>query len=165
MKNSKYTVYIDMDGVVSDFNGKVDQISDGRYGNDDNYTKSKMWSDIKRWDKHVEPFFESLDKMPGADALVGFIKSNFENVKFLSAGGSTPRDNAEQKKRWVQKNYPGTDVIVVGTSAQKAVYANPMSILVDDRDKSIDPWRRAGGFGVLHTSNAQTIKELHKVLK
>ena len=164
MKNSKYKVYIDMDGVVSDFDGKLAEISDGRYGNDDTYTKGMMWTDIYRWDKHVEPYFESLAKMKGADALVGFITSNFENVSFLSAGGSTPKDNVQQKKNWVAKNFPGMDVIVVGTSAQKAVYANPMSILIDDRDKSIDPWRRAGGFGILYKNNAQAIKELQKVL-
>ena len=164
MKNSKYIVYIDMDGVVADFDGKVKQISDGRYQSDPDYTKGMMWRDIKNWDAHVEPWFESLPKMDGADQLVDFITSNFERVKFLTATGSTPKDGPAQKRRWLEKNYPGLEAIAVGASAQKAVYANPRAILVDDRDKSIDPWTRAGGVGILYTNASQAIKELQKFL-
>lgn len=163
MKNTVYDVFIDLDGVISDFSGKVLEISKGRNGTPE-YTKGMMWKDIYRYNANVEPFFESLPKMPGADQLVGFIKNNFENYTFLTATGSTPKDAPQQKRNWVNKMYPGVRVITVGTSAQKAVYANPQAILIDDREASISPWRRAGGFGILHVNIKQTINELNKVL-
>jgi hypothetical protein len=164
MKNSEYKVYIDMDGVVSNFDAQVNKISDGRYGSDPDYTKGNMWRDIKNWNDHVEPWFESLPKMDGADELIEFATSNFEHVEFLTATGSTPKDGPQQKRNWLQKNYPGLKAITVGASKEKAVYANPRSILVDDRTKAIDPWTRAGGVGILFTSSTQAIHELQKFL-
>jgi hypothetical protein len=45
----------------------------------------------------------------------------------------------------------------------KAEYAEPNAILIDDQPKSIDPFIAAGGIGILHTSAANTIKELKKL--
>jgi hypothetical protein len=45
----------------------------------------------------------------------------------------------------------------------KAAYAKPNHILIDDREKSIQPWREAGGIGILHTSAADTISQLQKL--
>lgn len=162
--NEKYKVYVDLDGVVADFDARLREITDGKYGEPD-FPKSQCWKAVKQYDANVAPFFATLPKTPGADELVGFITTNFKHVTFLTATGSTPKDVADQKRAWGAKNYPGIDVITVGTSPHKAVYANPNAILVDDREKSIDPWRRAGGFGILFRNNAQAISELKKVLK
>lgn len=162
MKNTKYKLYLDLDGVIADFNGRVSELYKPASGEE--YAKSKMWGAIKRYNDEVQPFFATLDKMPGADQLVDFVTKNFENVKFLSASGSTPKNAPEQKREWANENYPGIECIVVGSSTQKAVYANPNAILIDDREKSIDPWRRAGGYGILYKNNAQAINELKKVL-
>jgi hypothetical protein len=40
-----------------------------------------------------------------------------------------------------------------------------MSILVDDRNKSIDPWVEAGGIGVLHKSVPDTIGQLRELIQ
>lgn len=162
--NNKYKIYVDMDGVVSDMDAKMSEITNGQSDQPD-YPRGKFWSAVHRHNKDVEPFFESLPKMQGADQLIKFITDNFEEVAFLTASGTTPKDGPDQKRNWIAKNYPGTKVIVVTKSPEKAVYANPRSILVDDREKSIDPWRRAGGIGILHSDVNQTIAQLEKFLK
>jgi hypothetical protein len=165
MKNTEYKLYLDLDGVLADFDARIQEITDGR-SNDPNFPKGKLWKAVKDYDSNVQPFFATLPKTPGADELVKFALDNFEHVAFLTATGSTPKDAPEQKKEWTKRNYPEVgEAITVGASSQKAVYANPRAILVDDRDKSIDPWRRAGGLGILFTDNTSAIKELKKVLK
>jgi 5'(3')-deoxyribonucleotidase len=164
-KNTEYSLALDLDGVLADFDARVQEITDGRWGNDPEFSKGRLWKAIKEYNDTVQPFFATLPKMPGADELVKFAVDNFENVAFLTATGSTPKDAPEQKKQWAKTNYPEIPIcITVGASTQKAIYANPRAILVDDREKSIDPWRRAGGFGILFKNNAQAISELKKVL-
>lgn len=161
--NSKYKVYIDMDGVIADFDAKVSEITNNKYGLPD-FPTGKMWSAIQRYDADVEPFYESLEKMPGADALVDFATSNFSEVAILTATGFTPKNVVEQKGKWIKVNYPGMKLITVTKSPEKAIYANPRAILIDDREKAIDPWKKAGGIGILFTSSGQAIGELKRFI-
>jgi 5'(3')-deoxyribonucleotidase len=161
--NSDYKVYIDMDGVVSDMDAKMEEITDGASGAPD-YPKGKFWKAVQRYNDTVGPFFESLPKMDGADNLIKFITDNFEHVAFLTASGTTPKDGPDQKRNWTAENYPGIKTIVVTKSPEKAIYANPRAILIDDRDKSIDPWTRAGGIGILFKNSTQAIDRLSAFL-
>ena len=45
----------------------------------------------------------------------------------------------------------------------KAEYAGKNRILIDDRQDTIDRWNANGGIGILHTSTANTIKQLQKL--
>ena len=54
---------------------------------------------------------------------------------------------------------------MVSKSPDKAEYAHPYSILIDDREKSIDPWRTKGGIGILHTSAEETIAQLQAIVE
>jgi 5'(3')-deoxyribonucleotidase len=161
--NTEYEVLVDMDGVLSDMDTMMDDITDGA-SSQPNYPRGKFWGKVSYYDKNVAPFFESLPKMKDADQLIKFVTDNFAKVRILTASGTTPKDGPDQKRRWMNKNYPGIEVIVVTKSPEKAIYANPRAILVDDRDKSIDPFRRAGGIGILHTSAATSIEELKNFL-
>ena len=62
------------------------------------------------------------------------------------------------------KHYPEVECIVVRKSPDKAQYAHPKAILIDDRMKSIEPWRAAGGIGILHTSAEDTIAQLQSII-
>lgn len=153
-----YDIYIDSDGVIADFDKKVIEILGGKRIHE--VPKGRLWSSIERYDKEVEPFFESLELMPGARRLVDFARGNFENVKILTATGFTPANGGEQKIRWYAKHFPGLEVIVVKKSPDKAAYAHPKAVLIDDRSKSTDPWLSAGGIAILHTSVDNSIAVL-----
>lgn len=159
--NDEYTLYLDLDGVLVDFELKAHEITLNHFKE---LTTGNMWSAIAHYNNNVEPFFENLPKTKGADELVEFATSNFKIVKILSATGTTPKDAARQKRTWGYKNYPNVPVITVTSSSEKAIYANPRSILVDDRNKSIGPWRKAGGVGILFLDNDQTISELKQFI-
>lgn len=159
-----FDVYLDSDGVLSDFSAyclkHYGKLPDGLSGKE----KSKFWAWVGYHDKHVEPFFRSLPKMADADTLVEFCRKNFRSMKVLTARGNTPTDGEEQKIAWYEEHFPGLECIVVRKSPDKAEYAHPRSILIDDRSKSIDPWIEAGGIGILHTSAESTISQLHELM-
>lgn len=157
-----YTLAFDSDGVIADFDKKAVEILGGKRIHE--VPKGTLWSSIERYDREVEPFFESLELMDGAMRLVDFGRDNFKHVFILTASGYTPKNGAEQKKRWYARMFPGMQVIVVPKSPDKAAYANSTTILVDDRAKSIDPWVAAGGIGILHTSVDDTIEQLRAFL-
>ena len=161
---ANFDIFIDSDGVLADFSayceahyGKLPEALSGS-------EKAKFWAWVQRHNDTVEPFFESLPKMNGADDLVDFCQRNFSRVVVLTASGYTPKDGAAQKMRWYARHLPDLEVIVVAKSPDKAAYATPRTILVDDRAKSIDPWVAAGGIGILHTSVDDTIEQLRAFL-
>ena len=161
IKNIK--VYVDLDGVLADFEGAVEQ----RFGKPmRGMAKGELWGRIKHYNDQKEPWFYSLPKMPDADELWDFLTKNFENVEILTASGSTPKDAPGQKKAWSGDNlgyqYKAN---VVGAAGEKAAFADENSVLIDDRSQAIDPFIKAGGIGVLHTSAANTIAALKVMME
>ena len=128
--NERLTLACDADGVLTDFEGlvcrhlNIDHVSKVR-------SRGQLWWAVDDYDRNVAPFFESLDKMPDADRLVEFIRTNFVNHYILTASGYTPKDGAEQKRRYFAREY-GHDLVVkvVAGSGDKAAFATPTSILI-----------------------------------
>ena len=152
-----YIVYVDMDGVVADFEGAVRD----KLGLSMDDKKAKVWGKIKHHNDTVEPWFYSLPKMSDADVLWEFVTGNFDNVEILTASGSTPRDAAGQKRAWIGDHF-GYDVKVnvVGAASEKQAFAHGNACLIDDRHKALTPFINAGGIGILHTSANKTISTL-----
>lgn len=159
--NEHFTVYLDSDGVLAGFEEKVSQIVGKPFNKID---KRTIWTSIERYNKEVEPFFESLPVLPDANELFNFVKNNFINYYILTAVGYTPKNAAEQKKNWFRKHFGYVNVKTVNSSEQKAQYACKTCILIDDRSKSIEPWVTAGGIGILHTSARNSILQLKNII-
>lgn len=167
----EFEVLLDMDGVASNFSKKVADImgltlTEGQeVSAHPNFQKGKMWHAIHSYDaKH--PFFYDLEKMPDFDELFDFVIEYFDHdtIGFLTASGHTPVDAPQQKRRWIRRYVGDYNTIVVPKSLDKAQYAKPNIILIDDRAKSIDPWVEAGGIGILHTNAKDTIAQLKVIL-
>lgn len=47
--------------------------------------------------------------------------------------------------------------------SHKARYANNKSILIDDSLRNIDLFAKAGGYGILHISSVNTIKQIKNI--
>lgn len=160
----RFEIFVDSDGVIADFDGYVRAKFGKRVS--DFQPKGTFWQALTHHDTHVEKFFRNLPKMSDADALMTFLLAgSFKSVKILTACGYTPKDAKEQKVEWYAEHYPGVECIVVSKSPDKAEYAHPYSILIDDREKSIDPWRAKGGIGILHTSAEDTIAQLQAIVE
>ena len=165
-----YKIFLDLDGVLANFSGKVAELmgfvldEGAEISAHPQFIKKKMWQYINSHDWHT-PFFYSLDKMKDADILFDYVLNEFDhkNVEILTASGTSPVDAPQQKIRWVRKHFGKFKVNVVSKSADKAQFASPMSILVDDRMKSIEPWISAGGTGILHVNAIKTIEVLEQL--
>ena len=164
-----YVVYVDMDGVVADFTGAMEE----RFGFNFHTapSRNKAWKEIQNYDQYQKKiggkgWFYSLPKMKDADQLWEFITSNFSNVEILTASGSTPRDAQGQKRAWIGDAFGyEVKVNIVGAGSEKAAFATPKTILVDDREKVLNPFIAAGGIGVLHTSAANSIRILKVMME
>ena len=151
------TLYLDMDGVVADFDEYAARTlgvppSAGIYPDEVWYklaTNARLYRD--------------LIKTPYADELVfqcsKLAKLHNYELKFLSA---VPKGNDVpwafyDKVVWVQNYFPGIPVMFGPFSRDKHVHCRPGDVLIDDRKSNIEEWRAAGGFGILHEDYKSTV--------
>jgi len=129
----------------------------------DKKLKSQFWKDVSAIVKRGEKFFGAMDPMSDALELWDYIRGYHPTI--LSATGHV-KTAQQEKRQWVLDNLgseAAASAVLVSSAADKAKYALPSHILIDDRAKAIDPWIAAGGIGILHTSAADTIKQLKEL--
>lgn len=155
------------DGVLVDFEKRALELAG--YAPDRDPQNKQLRRDFwKVVAQHVRKpgntFFESMDKMQDADELYEYVKHHPHFI--LSATGNHFDSASNEKRNWVRKNY-GHDLanyaIFVRDAKDKATYATPRRILIDDRRKAIDPWIEAGGIGILHKSASRTVAQLKEL--
>lgn len=152
-----------MDGVIADFEKFVGEKIFG-YPFDQIPSRSQMFKRISLWMDDGNDFWGVMDKMSDADQLMDYLRENFPNREILSSTGNEVERGSVQKNVWINENYPDiTNVNLVSSSSVKKDFATPMSILIDDKSKSIDPFIAAGGVGILHTSATDTISQLEEL--
>lgn len=173
--NKPYKVYVDMDGVIADFNHGVSELmpdeehTDDRYENEPKYRK-RLWQTINRHRKDGHELWYNLPLMHDAKVLWAYVNM-LQGTEILSATGSEHGPNtSEQKVRWIREILGDTTVKInlVNRSSDKGnrflqelPHRDKVAyILIDDKHKSIDPWIKLGGIGILHTSAEHTIKQL-----
>jgi 5'(3')-deoxyribonucleotidase len=155
------TIFIDMDGVVADFDAYAQSILG--YST----TGGKRYP-LEDWAKiSANPrFYYELETCRFADVLVDACLELSNDVKFLTA---IPRANDvpwsfTDKVLWAQERWPNIPVWFGPYSHDKHLHCSPGDVLIDDRDDNINDWNRAGGIGILHQNNiAETIVELRKI--
>jgi hypothetical protein len=144
IEKPKYTLYIDMDGVLVDFEKSAHKL----LGEPITATNKKIyWKKLQSLGENgALEFWTSMDWMPNGKKLWNFC-SQFNPI-ILSSPGHTMRTLIEKGKEvWIQKNMsPKPGKVLFETDKEK--YANPKAIIIDDRSKVIDPWRSAGGIGI-----------------
>lgn len=120
---------------------------------------------IRDYDKK-HPIFSNLPKMPGTDELVKFIEHNFSTYYLLTLDDKLVPDQAKQKQEWADKHLRDFRFIAVtGKGTNKAKYANPNCVLIDDAIDNIHAWEKAGGIGIHYVSADKTISALKSILK
>lgn len=167
LNNLKYEFYVDLDGVVADLERKIEELTGHKLINKENDRANPQ--DNEAWLKFIEMMkngrnlFEELDLMPDAMELWNYIKPYKPNI-LTACGRFRPDFVAGQKKVWVKANLDNHNKIyTVVAGRNKAKFAHPQAILIDDKQKCVGPWAERGGIGILHTSAANTINELKKL--
>jgi len=160
------TIYIDMDGVVADFNSFVG----GVLGREVGWETSQDLSE-EEWMRlaSVDRLYYQLPLMPDATKLIAYIKclSTRFYIGFLTAiprRSSIPSAQAD-KQAWVDKYFPGMRMGIGPYSRDKQKWCTPGDILIDDRPSNIKEWISAGGIAIYHTGDVDaTIKRLNEVI-
>ena len=158
IEEPKYKIFSDMDGVLTDFDESFKKASDGIAPRDyeKKFGKDKFWELI---DGGGVGYWVGMPYMPDGETYWNYIKDY--DVELLS---SPSRSNTSRlgKRLWVRNNMPGVK-LTLAQASKKQNYANPDSILIDDRKSNIDQWISQGGIGILHTSASDTIQQLKKL--
>jgi len=159
----KYTLYVDMDGVLVDFNKAVLNLIGQPMGPD---TKKLFWRSVKNMGgKELIEFWSNMDWTRQGRELWSYVSKYSPQI--LSSSGSSMRGQIEQgKTKWIEKHLtPNPTNIIYELNKEK--YAHPSAIIIDDRSKVIDPWIAAGGIGILHVDGRldNTIAQLDKYLQ
>lgn len=154
------TIYIDMDGVVADFDRAVIQRhnptpQDIEYSKNNQRWPKTIWQQIIK-DPH---FYRDLPKMPQADRMITIARRFRDtlgwNLYMLTA---IPKDNdipdcIQDKILWMNQHYPDIPVRFGPYSQDKQFHAKPGDILVDDKPSNIEQWRNRGGTAIQVTEN------------
>lgn len=157
VKQSKYKIYLDVDGVLADFDRQFKNLTgllpkefESKYGTE------KFWEVIP---KNNTSFWKEIPWMSDGKELFSYVKKY--NPTLLTAP-SRHYTSKQGKREWRDEQLPGTKLILKGAKF-KHEYARHDSILVDDRVDNIERWNTAGGVGILHTSTSNTINQLKKL--
>lgn len=155
-EETKYTIYCDMDGVLVDFDRGYQELTGVTTKHADSQGVDTFWEPLT---KAGAAFWIKLKWMPDGKQLWNYIKKY--NPELLSAP-SREESSRLGKRVWVKRELPGVKLIL-RSAERKQEFANPTSILIDDREKNIQQWEAAGGIGILHTNAADTIKQLKQL--
>jgi hypothetical protein len=152
----KYTIYCDMDGVLVDFDKGYEDLTGMTPKEADTKGPKFFWEPIS---KAGEKYWVDLKWMSDGKQLWNYIKKH--NPSLLSAP-SREKSSRTGKQKWVDNNLPNIELILRPAS-QKQELSGKNKILIDDKDKNIEQWESKGGLGILHTSAADTIKQLKEL--
>jgi len=99
--------------------------------------------------------------MPDGKQLWSYVKKYKPNI--LSAPSQDP-SSVVGKEAWLKINLKNQfKKAYFYNRANKKLFAGENKILIDDMEQTINEWNEKGGIGILHTSAANTIKELKKL--
>ena len=165
-EEGNYKIYLDMDGVIADFNTRFKDLSgieprefESKYG------RKAFWDFIDEENKIK--FWVGIPPMPGASELVSYISKH--DYEILTAP-SIKDQSRLGKNLWVRNHvgdiFPSKPKVTFKFSKEKHKVKQNLSqfdILIDDRQSIIDNWNNAGGFGILYQSTPQAIADLKKL--
>ena len=157
----KFKIYVDADGVITNFDKKAEEIGfniDEIHNN--KKVKSEFWRTVDKNFKKGIGFWLDMEMLNDAKKLWSFIEP-YKPIVLTSSGKTI--GGKQEKIEWFAKHFPNVDVIVVSSGLDKAYYADKNSILIDDTEKNIKAFKASGGFGILHKSANETIKELEEI--
>lgn len=149
-------IFLDLDGVVADFDAHADNAG------------ARTQGGRIDWKKTNYAWWKTMPPAPGAKAFYD-AALQLAPVKFLS-GPSLDEESFSGKAAWVQSFVPerGKAILrdlILCSAESKHFLAGPARILIDDSSVNVSDWRKAGGIAIHHKGDfARTLKELEAAI-
>ena len=152
-----YKIFLDMDGVLVNFDQQFQELT-GMMPREfeSKYSSDEFWEKI---DGAGVGFWRGMKWMPGGEALYNRAA---QHDHALLSSPSRSEVSRIGKRLWRRDKTPDTKLILA-RSYNKKKYAAPNHILIDDREDNIQQWKDAGGIGILYKSPEQVNAELDKL--
>lgn len=173
-ESRKYRIFCDLDGTLTAFEEQFKAVSGQSLSPreyEEAHGKGSIWKIIE---EAGEEFWSEMPWLPDGKTLWNFIEP-FDPI-ILSAP-SRDRKSVSGKLKWLQNNvslpnyniqlkskngWDGESRIILNSQKYRYV-RDEFDILVDDTEKKITDWNRAGGTGILHKSAQATISRLREL--
>ena len=165
-EESEYKVYLDMDGVLADFDQRFRDLSGMAPKDFENkYGRKAFWDLIDEENK--VKFWVGIPTMPGAADLVNAVKDyDYE----LLTSPSAKKQSYLGKILWVKNHtgdvFPSKPRINFKKAKEKHLVKPQLAktdILIDDREDTIGRWNAAGGTGIVYKNISQVLNDLGKL--
>lgn len=163
MSTEKYQLFVDLDGVLADFDEGVRRITGKEPAE---LHPRSMWPAIAK----AKGFYDGLNWMSDGRVLWGAVK-DFDPV--ILTGLPMGKWAEPQKRSWCERELGPEIPVITGTSRKKAELAyqwmedkglgDRILVLVDDRLKMKEAWEAAGGRFILHLNASGSINELKEM--
>ena len=161
-------LYLDLDGVLANFDREIWRIFGKNFR--DLGDAETRWALIT---SECPDIYARLSPMDDADDLVAgvselCVKHNVVPgiLTALPKYGRLPA--AERHKyEWVRTRWPILlrNFNVAEQAINKQYMAKPGDVLIDDSPLNIPQWNSMGGYGILHTSAAESLTQLRQYLE
>jgi hypothetical protein len=154
-------LYVDMDGVLSDFHKGAELLLGNHFHHYDKDELSKK--ERNRILSQHEKFWETLPPMPDYTELWDFVSSYEPHLLTAYPHWDDPYTK-EGKIKWVDKHLGiAHNRIHVVKREEKQQFSHNMGIqcvLIDDNERNIKEFNDAGGRGIFHKNAKETILQL-----
>ena len=165
-EEGEYYIYLDMDGVVADFDTRFNDLSGMMPQDYVNKNGIKAFWDLID-EKHKVAFWRGIELMPDAQKLVKYVEQHpFE----MLTAPSIKKQSIIGKGLWIKDKIGtlySTKPKVTYRSAKQKHTVKPnltkFDILIDDKGSTIDSWNAAGGTAILYKNADQVINDLKKL--
>ena len=154
-KSNISVIYLDMDGVIADFEKRYKELYHMRPREAEK--QKKFYPFFQQFIKDGN--FATLDLMPGAMELIDFLRKAPVPTHILSSTANEEEYDAisKQKMIWLQKHGITFNPIFVPGKKHKKDFAKPDAMIIDDTESVIDQFREAGGHAIWHKDVPTTL--------
>ena len=160
MISNNYKIYVDMDGVLSDWEAQFKRYSGGipvdTY--DNLHGKQNRFNLVN---KNSPEYYANMPWMKDGKLLYNFVNS-FPNVQILSHAPDAKSKIGKQQ--WLKDKGITFEANLVPNRKDKSKFATDDSVLIDDREDVVNDFINAGGKAILHTNSIDTINQLKEIL-
>ena len=159
-----HKLYLDMDGVLADFNRGVIELCHMKPVDQGRSTKEEtdaLWDAVRK----VPHFYYQLKPIPGSVEMVKQLRQTYGDKVEILTGIPKPKRRiehaAEDKIQWTHDILSSDIKVNIVYREEKPKYCTGKEdILIDDYEKNIREWNEIGGTGILYENADQVLKEL-----